>query len=173
MRLACAIALVAACRPRESAIERDPATKPTASTTTSAPPTTPAIEVRVHRDANQWFDIEVANVGHTSVSLSGTLDVEQLGDGGWSSVLYKDVSLALDCSKATCTTIAPGATLHPGAWWTATNGCIQDPCACEDGGACVVDCLSAPAPAGKYRIVARSCDGKTRSESDAFDVVKR
>jgi hypothetical protein len=131
------------------------------------------VRVGVHRDDPHSYSIEVSNVGAEPVDVAHALDVELLGDAGWNSALAKDVALDLDCSKSKCTTIAPGAKLHPGAWWVSTNGCVQDMCVCFDGGACVVDCLSSPAMPGTYRIVARSCDGAKRWESEPFVVSPR
>ena len=128
--------------------------------------------MQVTKNSGSSYDIELSNVGAAPLELAHDLDVEMLGDAGWASVMPPSAHLAVDCTLAKCTTIAAGAKLHPGAWWVATDGCVQDTCVCMDGGPCVVDCLSRPALPGTYRIVARTCDGGMRWESAPFVVPK-
>lgn len=171
--VACAALTIFGCRTRGATIAAD-RIDANATIVSAAPPQPepPAIEIHTRTDANDWTTIEVTNVGHAAVALSTALDVEVLGDAGWSSTLATGLSLALDCTKSKCSTLAAGETAHPGQWWGATNGCVQDPCACNDGG-CIVDCLSTTAPKGKYRIVARTCDGSRTFASAPFDFTPR
>jgi len=162
---------VAACRESSSTtIAPDPAPKKPTPAPAPAPPPLPDVRVRVTMNDARSYAIEVTNAGSGPVDVAHALDLERLSDGGWTSALAKDTVLELDCAKSACATIAAGATLHPGAWWVSTAGCVQDRCVCEDGGACIVDCISVPAPPGTYRVVARSCDGKERWESAPFVV---
>ena len=172
--LAITMALFGACRARQSSIERDPSPSrpaPTASTSSSAS-TVAAIEVHMGTVNAYQVELEVTNVGAAPIALSTKLDVEVLGDAGWESALAKGVRLDLDCSHDACSTLAPGATVHPGSWGVAINGCIQDTCACTKG-PCVIDCISVPAPSGKYRVVARACEGPTRWESAPLEVKRK
>jgi len=171
-RLTLSLLLLVACRGSPTTVAPDPTPTKTsaAPSQTPPPPSFDDLRVTVSLTSGHSYAIEVSNVGKAPIDVAHLLDVEKLGDAGWTSVLHPDAHLELDCSREKCTTLAAGATLHPGAWWVATNGCVQDQCVCMDGGPCIVDCLSTPALPGRYRVVARSCDGGRRWESTAFEV---
>jgi hypothetical protein len=166
------VLLLVACRGAPTTVTPDP-TPTKASPAPKPPAPAPAdVRVRVTMNSAHSYAIDVENAGGAPIDLSSDLDVELLADGGWTSVLRQGAHLYLGCTLDKCTTVAAGVTMHPGAWWVATAGCVQDTCVCQDGGPCIVDCLSQPALSGTYRIVARACDGGSRWESAPFVVPK-
>src|SRR5439155_19267360 len=108
-RFVALLGLLCACRGRASTIAPDPApTQANPAPSPSPPPPAPIAEsfrVRVHRDNPHSFSIEVSNAAEATIDVAHALDVEELGDGGWTSVLYSGVALDLDCTKTKCTTI--------------------------------------------------------------------
>jgi len=162
--------MLAACRRETTSIEKDPIAD--AAPPPPPKPQTPTaeIEVRIHAEAPRNFAIEVANVGEGPASVDGRMLVEVLGDAGWTHALPRDRTLALDCEHDACRVLAAGETVKSPPWTATIDGCmVQDDCWCRKA-PCIVDCPVLPAHAGRYRVVARSCDGKTRWESPAFDV---
>ncbi len=91
------------------------------------------------------------------VSLASEVAVERAGDAGFAPFAEHALSLRFACNApaATCIEFVSGAELRPPAW-LATAGRAQ--CAEREG---------APAPPGRYRFVARTCDG-ARIEGTPF-----
>ena len=162
--------MLAACRRESTSIAKDPVADAAPPAPSPKPPPSPEVEVHVHADAPSNYAIEVANVGAVPASVDGRLLVEVLGDAGWTNALPRDRTLSLDCKHDACRVLAAGETVKSPPWTATIDGCmVQDDCWCTKA-PCTVDCPVLPAHAGKYRVVAQSCDGKTRWESAAFDV---
>lgn len=103
--------------------------------------------------------LRVANTGSTTLSIDSALTLEHESGGRFVPLEGMGrVTLRGSCTAAAprCVTLAPGAEIFPPDW-LGTTGDAQ--CACEE---------CAPAPAGRYRFVARSCDGAKTYTGEAF-----
>jgi hypothetical protein len=97
--------------------------------------------------------ITIENRGQASVSLSTNLRLERLQAGRWATTDLAPSALELreECERPlpTCRTLAPGERLRVVAW-SGYNALIQCPRPTPS---------DFPAPAGRYRVSATSCDG--------------
>jgi hypothetical protein len=102
-------------------------------------------------------NVRVENHGTAPTNVGGNLLLQRRDGDAWEDVSAR-VQLRFDCRTEApdCATLAPGAVWIPPDW-TGMLGDAQ--CDCE---------RCAPAPAGTYRFVARSCGGDQRAEGEAF-----
>lgn len=106
--------------------------------------------------------IRVENHGTDAAELSGRLIVEHREGEAWEPARASlDLRYSCEDRAPECLTLAPGAVLIPPAW-LGTWGDAQ--CVCTRCG---------PADPGSYRLVATSCSGAHRIESDPFDLPAR
>jgi hypothetical protein len=143
------------------------AANPSDPASPALPPETHAGEgggLAVHGDPSRpgrAVGLRVANTGGTTLSVDSTLALEHESGGRFVPLEGMGrVTLRGSCASAAprCVTLAPGAEIFPPDW-LGTTGDAQ--CACE---AC------APAPAGRYRFVARSCDGAKTYAGEPFAI---
>lgn len=92
--------------------------------------------------------IVVGNHESTEVRLESRLEVERYTDKGWKAFGAQDVTLRYSCNTKVdkCVALLPGAELYPPPWQAASG-----PSQCRSR-------VGAPAPAGRYRFKAESCD---------------
>ncbi len=93
-------------------------------------------------------EIVVGNHDSSEVRLEDQLEVERYKDGGWQSFGAQDVRLRYSCETKIdgCVELLPGVQLYPPPWQAASG-----PSQCRSR-------VNAPAPAGRYRFIAKSCD---------------
>ncbi|NOY91381.1 MAG: hypothetical protein GXP55_09230 [Deltaproteobacteria bacterium] len=106
----------------------------------------------------------VVEVHGGTARLARTIGVEREVDGRFEPVgSVAGLELRADCQTPApeCVEIVVGAELRPPPW-LGTLGDAQ--CICT---------RCAPAPAGTYRFVLTSCDGRQRVESPAFELASR
>ena len=120
----------------------------------AVPPTTrSSVVVRSVSTRDGTVTISVENRGQAPVSLSTRLSLERLLAGRWATTDLAPGVLELreECTRAlpACRTLAPGESLRVVAW-SGYNASIQCPRATPS---------DFPAPAGRYRVSATSCDG--------------
>ena len=129
------------------------------------PPETHAGEgggLAVHGDPSRpgrAVGLRLANTGSTTLSIDSALGLERESGGRFAPLEgLGRVTLRGSCTAAAprCVTLAPGAEIFPPDW-LGTTGDAQ--CACEG---------CAPAPAGRYRFVAKSCDGSKTYAGEPF-----
>lgn len=112
-----------------------------------------AVVVRAAPARDGTVAITVENRGHAPVSLATSLRLERLQAGRWATTDLTPSALELreECTRPlpTCRTLAPGESLRVVAW-SGYNALIQCPRATPS---------DFPAPAGRYRVSATSCDG--------------
>ena len=165
-----------------SACGRDPASQPGVERTSrtegvSADPSDPASPalpsgthagegggLALHGDPSRpgrAVGLRVANTGSTTLSVDAALTIEREANGRFAPLEgIGRVTLRRSCEATApgCVTLAPGAEIFPPDW-LGTTGDAQ--CACEECG---------PAPAGRYRVVAKSCDGAKTYASEPFAI---
>jgi hypothetical protein len=131
------------------------------------PPETHAGEgggLAVHGDPSRpgrAVGLRVANTGSTTLSIDSALAIEHESGGRFAPLEGMGrVTLRGSCTAAAprCVTLAPGAEIFPPDW-LGTTGDAQ--CACEECG---------PAPAGRYRFIAKSCDGAKTYAGEPFAI---
>jgi hypothetical protein len=106
--------------------------------------------------------ISVINASGTAVRLKSELRLQHLEAGVWKDSIAEGIELRPDCTAVSlpdCQTLAPGETFKVMPW----SGLLGD------AGCMCVGC--GPAPAGRYRIQALSCDGTATYSGNAVDVV--
>lgn len=103
--------------------------------------------------------IRIENRGREATQLAGSIELQRLAGDTWSDMarVHLDLRYSCDDEAAECVTLAPGATYLPPEW-LGTIGDSQ--CACE---------RCAPAEAGTYRFVVRSCDGAHTVAGQSFE----
>ncbi len=146
---------------------------PTSATETVAEPREVAdavppdatLDVRVRGEAAEGGAVMVVVEVHGGVArLAKTIRVEREVDGRFEPLgSVAGLELRADCQTPApeCVEIVAGAELRPPPW-LGTLGDAQ--CICT---------RCAPAPAGTYRFVLTSCDGRQRVESPAFELASR
>lgn len=105
--------------------------------------------------------LRIANTGSTTLSVDAALVIERDVGGRFAPLEgLGRVTLRSSCEAPAprCVTLAPGAEIFPPDW-LGTTGDAQ--CACEECG---------PAPAGRYRVVAKSCDGAKTYAGEPFAI---
>ena len=105
--------------------------------------------------------LRVANTGSTTLSIDSALAIERASGERFAPLEGMGrVTLRGSCESVAprCVTLAPGAEIFPPDW-LGTTGDSQ--CACEE---------CAPVPAGRYRFVARSCDGRKTYAGEPFAI---
>lgn len=122
------------------------------------PSQAPAIEVKL---SGGFGAFQIVNHGPL-LRLSSAVEVEQRTDGVWKSARVANLLLIPKCESGAapeCVSLSTGATLQPVPW--RGNYCYSQ---------CPVSCdLDGPLPAGTYRFVVTTCDGKQRFASPAFE----
>lgn len=167
-RLALAL-LAGACTPASPAREeraalasaREEAPAPVREAAAPAAPTSPAPEIVIVAEIGVGEVAPVVqNHDRAPARLASGLLVEREGPNGFAALDGAALALRASCeeSAAPCFDLVPGAELRPPSW-RASGGRAQ--------------CGESPAPKaepGRYRFVARTCDGGTRIDGDAFEL---
>jgi hypothetical protein len=118
----------------------------------------PTVEVKLSEGFGAF---QVVNHG-PPISLSSAVEVEQQAGGLWKDARVTNLFLIPQCDSGAaprCVSLPKGATLKPVPW--RGNYCYSQ---------CPVSCdLDGPLPAGTYRFVVATCDGKHRFASAPFE----
>jgi hypothetical protein len=126
------------------------------------PPADAPLEIRLRAEAGEGRLVTaVVEVRGGRARLSRTLGVEHEVNGRFEDLAsVAGLELRVDCQTPApeCVELVAGAELRPPPW-LGTQGDAQ--CVCTRCGA---------APAGRYRFVVRSCDGRQRVESPIFEL---
>lgn len=104
--------------------------------------------------------LRIENRGAENAELSGAVALQRRSGEAWSDVEGTSLDLRFSCEDAApeCVTLAPGAIYLPPPWM----GLVGDAqCLCE---------RCAPAPAGEYRLVVRSCSRAHTVEGEPFTI---
>jgi hypothetical protein len=106
--------------------------------------------------------ISVTNAGGAAIRVKSELRLQHFEGGVWKDSIADGIELRPDCTPPSlpdCQTLAPGQTFKAMPWsgLLGQAGCFCDKCA--------------PAPAGRYRIQAVSCDSADVYSGNAVDVV--
>lgn len=139
-------------------------TAPAASSVTPVPAGPAPTLAFVATPGPDGIVLSIANHGSSEASLRAQIEVEVDHEGTFTAApSASSLTLRYDCSHEAedCTTLAPGAELLPPSW-LGTWGDMQ--CVCTRCG---------PVEAGTYRLVATTCDGAHRIESNAFALPAR
>jgi hypothetical protein len=119
----------------------------------------PALRLGLSHDTRAGLAVSLQNRAARSVTLAGALTLEVARSETFEAVAAP-IELQQTCGAAppTCVTLAPGAEL------------LAAPVrSLEPGGQC--GCTAcAPLPAGRYRVVARGCDGAFSLPSAAYEI---
>ncbi len=104
----------------------------------------PGLALTAKAVARRQLAFAVRNLGKAPIAIADHVVLQRKVDGAWVDMTWIPAG---GCGPATaCTTIAPGDKLALPTWTGMT--CMQ--CGCH---------ANVPAPAGKYRLRAQSCDG--------------
>jgi len=103
--------------------------------------------------------ILIENGTEVPVEIESELVIERMGDGGWEEIFTSGLLVRPSCDAKVdkCVTLPPHASTKPPPW-LGMEGDAQ--CACKD---------CATPRAGRYRFVARKCDGSASFEGEPFD----
>ncbi len=141
----------------DSTSETSAAQEPVAAPVDPGPP--PVLRVVGEPDRHdRTVAIRIENRGTEPAELAGTVGLERREGSAWSAVDAVALDLRYSCADEApaCVTLAPGGAYLPPPW----RGVLGDAqCDCE---------RCAPAPAGDYRIVVRSCDRAHAIAGDEF-----
>ena len=137
-----------------------PATSPATDASTAAIDASPTPDpIRV--ESPYPGGIVVVNDSDAPVGVSRNLPVEREDHGSWTNVYgLQMLQKCFDSGPADCVTIPAHSRYEP-LPWTGWLGCSQ----C---GSCRAN---APAPIGKYRVVALECPSGVRHEGPAMEIV--
>lgn len=118
--------------------------------TAPAPPPVPLVlQLHVERSVD-GVGLRVIHGGEGPVELAQEVVLERAQGDAWEALPHK-LHLRLTCQEQGCITLAPGAELTAPPWLGSASG---ERC----------DALLPRPPAGTYRLVVRSCDGRARSD---------
>jgi len=104
--------------------------------------------------------IVVGNHESTEVQLDSRLSVERDTNKGWEPFAAQDITLRDSCDTQVekCVALLPGAQLYPPPWQVAPG-----PSQCRLP-------VGVPAPGGRYRFRAKSCDGTSVVIGEPFQL---
>jgi len=158
-------AQLAASEPPPVAASATETAEPDAPEETEAPaPTDPTLEIRLRAESLDHSITPVVEVLGGTARLAKDIGVEREVNGHFVPVRgIASLELRNDChSRAPdCVELVAGAELRPPPW-TGMLGDAQ--CICTRCG---------PAPAGTYRFVIHTCDGRQHAESEPFTLAAR
>ena len=154
-----ALLVCASCRSRSSAPSPAPSTSASAITATTV--ATRFVMAGAPQKSGEVV-ITLENGTDSAIELETELVVERIGDAGWEEIFTSGLRVRASCDAtvAKCITLAPHASLRPPPW-LGMEGDAQ--CACKD---------CATARPGRYRFLARRCDGSSQLEGEPFDYAR-